>query len=434
VSERTRRIAVPVLLFVALYAFFALTFDFRNLTDTDLNSRQTETFVLHGTVDLTGQDLLPSEFAFHHDGHLYSEFGVGISVVSAPLYAILARTSATRGFTAGATAIAFVTGATLVLFSVLSRIVPRSLAAISALVFAVATPMWPIGTTALHEHSAVALAQAIGLAGLFGRRRWSAALAGAGFGFAAFVRPTELVVAGLAALFFLVRERRSVLPFVAGAVLPVAGILIQNRWLWDNWFTGGYANNPVGFSGSVGSGLFGLLLSWWRGLFVYTPVLAVGFAGFALALRRARGFVEGRLVLLGVISLAMIGLYSRWGEWWGGTSQFGYRFLLEVVPFLVVGGAYAVDRLPRVRPAATWLAVISAATMSVGMAPNRFAWDGVKFPSHVSDSPLGQAWIAFGHHPLGPLLRLAGIAALAALFVAGVRWMSPESASVAVNA
>ncbi len=410
---------ITLLLFAALYAFFAVTFDFRNLTDTNLHSRQAEALVKHGTVDLSRYKLLPAEFAFRRDGHIYSEFGVGISVVSAPIYAVLTRTGATRKLMAGTTAIAFVTGATLILHRVLLKLVPPFTAGAAAAVFALGTPMWPIATTALHEHSAVALFQAVGLLGLFSRARWAPLVAGLGFGFATFVRPTQAIVAGVVGLFYLVRERRHrAVAYAAGAIVGVAGLVIQNRWLWGNWLQGGYANNPEGFHGDPASGLFGLLFSWWRGLLVYTPVLVLGFVGWYFVLRKPRGFVEERMVLLGAISVAMIGLYSFWTEWWGGTSQYGYRFLLEIVPFLVLLGAFAVDRLPQLRRAGFVLAIVSVANMAFGMAPNRFAWDGVKFPSRFSDSPIGQAWIVFAHRPLGSILRIAGVAVLAVFFIA----------------
>jgi hypothetical protein len=417
VPRGAKRVALALLTFASLYAFFASTFDFRNLTDTDLNSRQTEQLVRHGNVDLSAQKLLPAEFAFHHDGHVYSEFGVGISVIAAPLYFVPIHLGASRAFMAGGAAIAFVTGAALVLHRVLLRLVPSSLAGPSAMVFAAGTPMWPVATTALHEASGVALAQAAGLAGLFSDTRWGPLLAGAGFGAATFVRPTEAVVVGLVGLFFLVRERARFLPFVAGAAVPVAGLIIQNRWLWGNWWTGGYANNPQGFRGDVPSALFGLMFGWWRGLLVYTPVLILGFIGWYVAMRRPRGFVEERMILLGVVSIAMIGLYARWTEWWGGTNQYGYRFLLEIVAFLVVLGAFAVHRVPRLRAPAAALAVLSVLNMAFGMQPNRFAWDGVKFPHRFADAPIGQAWIVFVHHPGGSILRLVGVVAVTGLLV-----------------
>jgi len=223
------------------------------------------------------------------------------------------------------------------------------------------------------------------------------------------------------------RERARVVAFVGGALLPVAGLVIQNRWIWGNWLTGGYANNPEGFHGHVPSALFGLLFGWWRGLLIYTPVLALGFVGWYIAMRRPRGFVEERMMLLGVISIAMIGLYSRWTEWWGGTSQYGYRFLLEIVSFLVVLGAFAVARAPRLRIAGATLAVFSILNMTFGMEPNRFAWDGVKFPHRFSDSPIGQAWIVFVHHPSGSILRLLGVGVVALLFLfAGSRLSTSE--------
>jgi hypothetical protein len=52
----------------------------------------------------------------------------------------------------------------------------------------------------------------------------------------------------------------------------------------------------------------------------------------------------------------------------------------------------------------------------------------VKFPSHFSDSPIGQAWIEFAHRPLGSILRIAGVAVVAVLFIAaGSRFARSET-------
>jgi hypothetical protein len=203
--------------------------------------------------------------------------------------------------------------------------------------------------------------------------------------------------------------------FVLAAMPFAAGIAVANRWLWGGWLSTGYSVLGERHTGVNLNALFGLLFGWWRGLFVYSPVLVLGAVGFAAALTRARGFVERRLIALGLAAIATILFYSGWDQWWGGLHQFGYRFLLDITPFLVIMGAYAVDRLRLLRRPAIVLAFVSVLTMTFGAAPNRFSFDGIVFARTPGEASLGQAWIVFGHSPLRSLARLAGVGVVAAI-------------------
>ena len=119
------------------------------------------------------------------------------------------------------------------------------------------------------------------------------------------------------------------------------------------------------------------------------------------------------MVFLGGSCVLSLLLYAGYPQWWGGLNQFGYRYLLDIVPPLVVLGAWALARQPRLRPIAIPLAVLSIMNMSFGMAGNRFGWDFVMFPRAFSDTPIGQAWIVFVDFPTGSILRLFGVAAIA---------------------
>jgi hypothetical protein len=430
-SAKAQRALLLACVCALIAGFYAATFDIRDLTDTDLNSMQTRALVLHGDVDVSRYEVSPIAYAFPHEGGLYSVYGVGISVVSAPIYAIVARLDVSDSAAQGAAVIPFVALAVVAMWRVLLRHFAAPLATAGVVAFGFGTTMWPLAAMGFYQHASVALFHTLGIGGFLAKDRRGAFLAGLGFGAAAFVRTPATVPLAVAGLYLLIRDRRAAFAFGLGALAPVAGIVIQNRWIWGTWLTGGYSVAGIGFRGDVGEGLWGLLLSWWRGLLVYSPFLGLGFVGWVLAFRRRRSFLEGRLAVLGVSCLATIVLYSRWSTWHGGLNQFGYRYLLDVVPFLVVLGLFAVRSLPRIRPLALALGILSIMTMAFGVEPNRFAWDGTWFASTFEQASIGQAWIVFSHRPLGGLLRLAGVAVIAWLLLTLSRQIPARRAELA---
>ena len=160
-------------------------------------------------------------------------------------------------------------------------------------------------------------------------------------------------------------------------------------------------------------------------MLVYSPFLIAGFVGMVVASRRRAGFLESRLVLLGAIVIATILLYARFTTWHGGLNQFGYRYLLDAVPFLIVLTVYALDRLPRLRLYFMALGALSVLTMIFGSEPNRFSWDFTYLATRLVDTSIGQAWTVAVNYPVGNLVRAVGVAAVAYLFFVASRFLSP---------
>jgi hypothetical protein len=84
------------------------------------------------------------------------------------------------------------------------------------------------------------------------------------------------------------------------------------------------------------------LLSPYRGLLLYSPVLFVGIYGLYRMYCSAR--FRGDAVLF--LSLFLFGLipYSAWSPWDGGYS-FGPRFLVDVIPYLVIPIAFVLSEV-----------------------------------------------------------------------------------------
>jgi hypothetical protein len=434
-NDRRTRVLAAGGLFAVLVAFYALTFSFRAITDTDLNSLQTRSFVLHGDIDLSRYERIPGLRQQYEniDGHTYSIYGVGTTLVAVPVYLPLIHLGASEHFLQGAVGILYAAGAAVVLRHVLRRLFSPAIAAAGTIVFAFGTTMWTVGAMAFFPQAPVVFFECLGLAGMFSRREDGPALAGLGFGVATFIRPTAAIPLALVGALYVTLGRRTLLRYIAGAAVPLAGLAIQNYWVWGKWLTGGYWTAEVGFNADVPHALWGLTFGLWRGLFVYSPVLLVAVAGFVLAFRNARGFVERRLLVLGATSIVTIVLYARFTTWWNGLNQFGYRYLLEVVPFLIVIGAYAVATRPRLHVPAMGLGILSILTMTWGAAPSRGGFDGLLFASKLNETSLGNAWIVFLDHPLQGLARLTGVAAMSAFIVAISSRRRPKDETEAVE-
>src|SRR6058998_1947835 len=107
-----------------LVAFYAATYSYRAITDTTLNSLQTRAFVLHGDVDLARYGQWPSSEISFSDGHVYSIYGVGITLVAAPAYAVLVRAGANDHVLQGVVGVLVVAAAVLVMFRLLLGLAP----------------------------------------------------------------------------------------------------------------------------------------------------------------------------------------------------------------------------------------------------------------------------------------------------------------------
>jgi hypothetical protein len=406
-----------VILFAVLATFYLATFSFRNISDTDLNSYQTRALALHGDADLSRYAEIAKGrgYKIHRGDNLYSIYGVGVSLTAVPLYALFARLDLSDRFLQGLTATLLVVGAMLILFRLLLRLFPRSLAVAATVIYGFGTTMWPLAAMAFFQNGPASFYQALGITGLFSDGRRAPLLAGFGFAAAAFVRPTHLIPLAVIGLVYLSENRTKTLLYIAGAVAPISGLLIQNRWIWGDWLTGGYSKLAAGFHGNVPRALWSFLFGWWRGMFVYSPVLLIGIAGGVLAWRRLGRTLDRKMAALGLSSLMIVLAYARSDFLGGGSNQFGYRYLLDIVPFLVVLIAFGLARAPRLKTIAIPLGALSIMTMAFGAARNEFGWDFVYRARTFTDASIGQAWIVFVHRPWGSVLRLCGVAALWAL-------------------
>jgi hypothetical protein len=126
-----------------------------------------------------------------------------------------------------------------------------------------------------------------------------------------------------------------------------------------------------------------MLFSLHRGLFLWTPLTALGVIGFVLVLRRRR---ELELYAIGLGSLLLLLLYAGWGKWWDGGFSFSERYLSCLAPVFAIGLAELVRRSRAV------YAVAAVCVMwSVFLGCNHhYGFDGVSAHKSVVDVARGR--------------------------------------------
>ena len=95
------------------------------------------------------------------------------------------------------------------------------------------------------------------------------------------------------------------------------------------------------FSTPLLLGLYGLLLSPGKGLLVYTPIAVLGFIGLISLWRRWRA----EAILFALIIVAEIGFFAVY-EFWTGGWNWGPRYILPIVPLLILAAGAWVHAHP----------------------------------------------------------------------------------------
>ena len=272
-------------------------------------------------------------------------------------------------------AIVMAASAALIYLSLLELGCARKSSALGAFVFAFATAAWPYSRSFFREPLTI-LAYLLAFYGLFRyrppapRRLIWPALTGFALGLALTTKQIGVAIVPSLALLAVGDERRRTTDdrrpttdegpgtkdearersiwgeraraLIAFAV-PLAIMLLLNRWYTATTLGGvetfardvvDYTTNPQLSSSApvrMLRAVVGLTISPYKGLLWFSPVLVLGLIGAVPFIRRRPW--EG-LALLGAVAIHLLG-YSRYNYWSGGVT-WGSRYMLQVVPFLIL--------------------------------------------------------------------------------------------------
>ena len=232
--------------------------------------------------------------------------------------------------------------AALLLWVVLRRIASERQAFALVLLYFLGTSVRTVSSQALWQHAGVHLAIALALWLVIVEREVAPRrefLSGLSLGLGSVVRQTTaLASVGIA------RWRagwRVLATLGAGVIAGLVPLLVYNAFAFGSPVEQGYGVKP--FDTPILEGLYGLLFSPSRGLFVYEPWALLGIAGMLIArfANTTRGNISRRIADLVFAWIVFVIGYATYAEWWGG-RVFGPRFLDDLAPVVVAGLAWGV--------------------------------------------------------------------------------------------
>ncbi len=357
---------VLVLLSWIVYAWFFQGGGFNQNVNLDL----TRAIVERGTLTVDAYRANTGDLSLYR-GHFYSNKAPGLSFLAVPAYFAVDRALGAAGLDRGdpfvRTLAAYAT--TVAVSAMFGALIPallflhardagarRATAAAAALIAAFATPLFAYATMLFAHVPSAALALA-GFHLLF-RRTAPARPAAAGVLLAAATAVNYLcgpLLAIFAVCFLFRRERwlRDAALIALGALAPLALLGWYHGYAFGSPFaTPIDTTNPAFISEDAWLGivrapdpaaLWGITLSPYRGLFFIAPVLLLAFGGVASLVRKGRNAEVGAI---GGAALFLFLFNASFNGWHGGYT-IGPRYLLPIVPLLMLLAVPVIERAPR---------------------------------------------------------------------------------------
>jgi hypothetical protein len=191
---------------------------------------------------------------------------------------------------------------------------------------------------------------------------------GLALGVAGACRPASFVVLPVVAVFLFVRDRRFAIALAAGALAPVALALSYNAVAFGSPFAFGQVLTQQQTGRSTFAlpfeGMLGVLISPGRGLLVFSPVMGFALWGIVTAWRQRGEPRWTPIRILACAAGAIVLVETSHFDWWGGWT-FGYRKIVDTMPFVVLGLVPFLSDLARRSKKAIGFAVAFAWSVAV---------------------------------------------------------------------
>ncbi|MBX3064935.1 MAG: hypothetical protein KF726_18275 [Anaerolineae bacterium] len=245
----------------------------------------------------------------------------------------------------------------------------------------------------------------------------SAVIVFAALGLMIGVNPIYLLILGIIGIYLFFGLPRAWFLRIAAAgfvlILIGGGIALYNAVRFGGAAISGYQFAAgEGFTYPLLDGIYGMILSPYRGLFWYNPVLLLSIPAWIMFRRKFSALAW----LILALCVAQVLMFATWWSWYGGIV-WGPRFLLPALPLLVLILAPLIDFVWGRRwqfVAVGTLIVLSALVQLPGVALSYLPYNGYliavfhePIPKSVISDPLlspivGHIALISGGYPLDP--------------------------------
>lgn len=309
---------------------------------------------------------LPDYAAFSH-GHVVSRYPIAAAILAVPLTLPQVwyldrvvpgwdrdpndRTWFNTRMAKNATAI-LVAMTAIALYHVLYAIGLGRVALPTVVASVLGSDLWAVASQAPWQHGPAALVLT-SIIGLLLRRPvppWRLMTAGLATASLVAIRSIDVVFAAVVVLWLLRSQPRGLAWFIPPAIPVAVALLGYNFWYFQAW-EGGQAQlealHPAVhgvrgiWTGNPIEGAAGTLLSPGRGLFVFSPWVALALMALPASARRIGEHPIVAWLLWGLLPYFF--MLSTYSVWWAGHS-FGPRYWIDAVPLFAILLGFALDR------------------------------------------------------------------------------------------
>lgn len=304
------------------------------------------------------------------DGRYYAKYGIGWSLVAVPFCALGRLVALVPGVTEGfATRVAvsllnpLLTALAGMSFFYLARYFYSSyVSLILAILYSLGTIAWYYAKSTFSEPLVTLLL----MVAIYAVKRDKFIVTGLALGGMVVTRQMALLPAMVVIGWVIIRGRVSwwknlVRPVVELSLPLVIGQVVvwsYNAYRFGSIFEYGYRR--VRWDTPLFLGIYSQLLSPGKGLFVFMPILFLGVVGAPSLYKKYRSWIGLSLALV----ISQLVPYALYGDWAGG-GGWGARFLLPIVPYILLPGGELIRRWQRQKVGQIILVVLMAVSLFI---------------------------------------------------------------------
>jgi len=281
-------------------------------------------------------------------GAVISKYGIGHSLLAVPPLAIAYIVNKKTGIRCEAAlyTLMFVINGALFLALLafyLAHFYPARSVWLTVLIAGLATTWWPYTKMDFSEPLVLTMVFLGFVLMRFRYPFWGMLIAA----FTLAIRGDSIAVVGPLVIWYLLQNRsaRACVRMALAIAPSIALVMLANYVRYHSLFDRGYSGER--FSSSFLVGVYGILLSGGKSIFLFSPPLLLGILGWKAFAARAQLRSDAWLFL--AICAAQVLLFAKWWDW-SGDDSWGVRFLIPGVLLLCIPMVAILDRRALVIP------------------------------------------------------------------------------------
>jgi hypothetical protein len=354
--DKERIIGGFLALFIFLITFIIFTASpVLERTDAVWSLYVSMSMVKEHNVDLDEyKDLLIMDYRLQEvDGHIYSYFPIGPSLIASPVVSFLEQFTLTKNekkwryyllhhapseyilATEKLVASFLASIACTLMFLIAIRYLNFKSAVLVTLIFAFGTSLFSVASRGLWQHgpSILMLTTSIYIIELSQQKPWLISFSGIPLALSYITRPTNSISILILTIFIFINYRKEFIPYLLFLLTVLGCFAIYNYSIYQALLPPYFAANRIFISPYFAEAFVGNLISPSRGLLIWSPIFLLSGLG---AIKSLRSFsIKDINLYFVVIIIAHWIAISSFPHWWGGAS-IGPRFFSDMIPYLTI--------------------------------------------------------------------------------------------------